>query len=125
MFGDKLFNDDMTKEDLEIKQHLFEEQQQQLETNVEKLSKFIEEPFDSFTEDMEIRMQVINLSMITDNLCKKMYECIETDLLGSLQFGKITLAPYHSKGIEKATKLPVSWAAKPTDSLHQITSRTH
>ncbi|GJU65665.1 probable E3 ubiquitin-protein ligase ARI2 isoform X1, partial [Tanacetum coccineum] len=109
MFGDELFNDEMTKEDLEIKQHLFEDQQQQLETNVEKLSKFIEEPFDSFTEDkiMEIRMQVINLSVITDNLCKKMYECIETELLGSLQFGIHNIAPYHSKGIEKATELHV------------------
>ncbi|PWA45928.1 RING/U-box superfamily protein [Artemisia annua] len=68
MFGHKVFNDEMTKEDLEIKQHLFEEQQQHLTTNVEKLSKFIEEPFDSFTQDkiMEIRMQVINLYVITD-----------------------------------------------------------
>ncbi|KAF5814359.1 putative transcription factor C2H2 family [Helianthus annuus] len=114
MFGEELFNDEMTKEDLEIKQHLFEDQQQQLETNVEKLSKFIEEPFDNYSEDriMEIRMQVINLSVITDTLCRKMYECIETDLLGSLQFGIHNIAPYYSKGIEKATELPVSWAAK-------------
>ncbi|XP_071729984.1 probable E3 ubiquitin-protein ligase ARI2 [Rutidosis leptorrhynchoides] len=114
MFGEELFNGEMTKEDVEIKQHLFEDQQQQLETNVEKLSKFIEEPFDKYPEDriMEIRMQVINLSVITDNLCKKMYECIETDLLGSLQFGIHNIAPYYSKGIEKATELPVSWAAK-------------
>ena len=74
MFGDDLFNDEMTKEEREIKQHLFEDQQQQLEANVEKLSKFIEEPFDQYEEDKvrEIRMQVINLSVITDNLCKKM-----------------------------------------------------
>ncbi|KAI3702486.1 hypothetical protein L6452_28224 [Arctium lappa] len=118
MFGDELFNDEMTKEDLEIKQHLFEDQQQQLETNVEKLSKFIEEPFDQYPDDriMDIRMQVINLSVITDTLCKKMYECIEADLLGSLQFGIHNIAPYHSKGIEKATELTVSWAAKSCDS---------
>nr|GEW99088.1 probable E3 ubiquitin-protein ligase ARI2 [Tanacetum cinerariifolium] len=30
MFGDELFKDEMTKEDLELKQHLFEDQQQQL-----------------------------------------------------------------------------------------------
>lgn len=73
MFGDELFNDEMTKEEREIKQHLFEDQQQQLEGNVEKLSKFLEEPFDQFSEDkvMEIRMQVINLSVITDTLCQK------------------------------------------------------
>lgn len=74
MFGDDLFNDEMTRQEREIKQHLFEDQQQQLEENVEKLSKFIEEPFDQYEEDKvrDIRMQVINLSVITDNLCKKM-----------------------------------------------------
>ncbi|KAL4581252.1 hypothetical protein LXL04_017462 [Taraxacum kok-saghyz] len=115
MFGDELFGDEMTKEDVEIKQHLFEDQQQQLESNVEKLSKFVEEPFDQdqYGEEriMEIRMQVINLSVITDTLCKKMYECIETDLLGSLQFGIHNIAPYYSKGIEKATQLSVTWTA--------------
>lgn len=74
MFGDDLFKDEMTDKEREIKQNLFEDQQQQLEANVEKLSKFVEEPFDQFAEDkvMQIRMQVINLSVITDNLCKKM-----------------------------------------------------
>lgn len=74
MFGEDLFKDEMTKEEREIKQNLFEDQQQQLEANVEKLSKFIEEPFDEYGEGqiMEIRMQVINLSVITDTLCKKM-----------------------------------------------------
>ncbi|KAK9286988.1 hypothetical protein L1049_015396 [Liquidambar formosana] len=107
MFGDELFKDEMTKEEREIKQHLFEDQQQQLEANVEKLSKFIEEPFDRYSEDkvMEIRMQVINLSVITDTLCKKMYECIENDLLGSLQLGTHNIAPYKSKGIERASEL--------------------
>lgn len=33
------------------------------------------------------------------------YECIENDLLGSLLFGIHNIAPYHSKGIEKATEL--------------------
>lgn len=74
MFGDELFRDEMTKEEIELKQHLFEDQQQQLEENVEKLSKYLEEPFEQYSDDkvMHIRMQVINLSVITDNLCKKM-----------------------------------------------------
>lgn len=74
MFGDELFKGEMTEEEREIKQNLFEDQQQQLEANVEKLSKCIEEPFDQFPEEqvMDIRMQVINLCVITDNLCKKM-----------------------------------------------------
>lgn len=111
MFGDDLFKDEMTLEERELKQHLFEDQQQQLEANVEKLSKFIEEPFDEYPVDkiMEIRMQVINLSVITDKLCKKMYECIENDLLGSLQLAIHNIAPYKSKGVERASELSVSW----------------
>lgn len=107
MFSDDLFKDEMTKKEREIKQHLFEDQQQQLEENVEKLSKFIEEPFDEYSVDkiLEIRMQVINLSVITDNLCKKIYECIENDLLGSLQLGIHNIAPYKSKGVEKASEI--------------------
>ncbi|KAK8613761.1 hypothetical protein V6N13_101517 [Hibiscus sabdariffa] len=109
MFGEELFKDEMTDEEREIKQHLFEDQQQQLEANVEKLSKFLAEPFDQYTDDkvMEIRMHVINLSVIIDNLCKKMYECIENDLLGSLQRNTHNIAPYKSKGIEKASELAV------------------
>ncbi|KAM3743043.1 hypothetical protein ACB098_07G115400 [Castanea mollissima] len=97
--------------------HLFEDQQQQLEGNVEKLSKFLEEPFDQYSEDkvMEIRMQVINLSVITDTLCQKVYECIENDLLGSLQYGNHNIAPYKSKGIEKATELTACWKANNSD----------
>lgn len=74
MFGDDLFKDEMTEKQREIKQHLFEDQQQQLESNVEKLSKFLEEPFDEYPEEqvMQIRMHVINLSVVIDSLCKKM-----------------------------------------------------
>ncbi|KAE8008459.1 hypothetical protein FH972_004970 [Carpinus fangiana] len=117
MFGDELFKDEMTQEEREIKQHLFEDQQQQLEANVEKLSKFLEEPFDQYGEDkvMEIRMQVINLSVITDTLCQKLYDCIENDLLASLQFGSHNIAPYKSKGIERASELTTSWKANNSD----------
>ncbi|KAH9695876.1 putative E3 ubiquitin-protein ligase ARI1 [Citrus sinensis] len=113
MFGEELFKDEMTDEEREIKQHLFEDQQQQLEANVEKLSKFLEEPFDQYPDDkvMEIRMQVINLSVITDTLCKKMYECIENDLLGCLQLGTHNIARYQSKGIERASELSTCWTS--------------
>ncbi|XP_015902896.2 probable E3 ubiquitin-protein ligase ARI2 [Ziziphus jujuba] len=117
MFGDELFKDEMSTEEMEIKQHLFEDQQQQLEANVEKLSKFLEAPFDQYNEDrvMEIRMQVINLSAITDTLCQKMYECIENDLLGSLQVGIHSIAPYRSKGIERALELTACWGNTAND----------
>ncbi|KAH6811867.1 RING/U-box superfamily protein [Perilla frutescens var. frutescens] len=114
MFGDDLFKDEMTEKQREIKQHLFEDQQQQLESNVEKLSKFLEEPFDEYPEEqvMQIRMHVINLSVVIDCLCKKMYDCIENELLGSLEFTIHSIAPYHSNGIEKAEELTIGWTAQ-------------
>ncbi|KAL8027722.1 hypothetical protein ABFS82_14G111400 [Erythranthe guttata] len=113
MFGDELFKDEMTEKVRETKQHLFEDQQQQLESNVEKLSKFLEEPFDEYSEErvMQMKMQVLDLSAITDSLCKKMYECIENDLLAPLQFTTHNIAPYQSN-IEKAGELTVGWSAQ-------------
>lgn len=40
------------------------------------------------------------------------YDCIESDLLGSLQLGIHNIAPYKSKGIEKASELTVCWVNK-------------
>ncbi|GLT85877.1 hypothetical protein SLE2022_040500 [Rubroshorea leprosula] len=122
MFGDEIFRDEMTIEGREIKQHLFEDQQQQLESNVEKLSKFLEEPFDQYADDkvMEIRMQVINLTVIIDELCKKMYDCIENDLLCSIQVGNHSIAPYKSKGIEKASELSACWNSKVSSTVDKL-----
>ncbi|XP_010526933.1 PREDICTED: probable E3 ubiquitin-protein ligase ARI2 [Tarenaya hassleriana] len=105
MFKNAQFKNEMMPREREIKQHLFEDQQQQLEGSVEKLSKLLEEPFEQYTEDkvLDIRIKVINLSVTVDTLCKKMYECIENELLGSLQVGVHNIAPYKSKGIERAS----------------------
>ncbi|XP_058220919.1 probable E3 ubiquitin-protein ligase ARI1 isoform X1 [Rhododendron vialii] len=107
MFGHELFQNEMTEEEREIKQNLFEDQQQQFEANVEKLSMVLEEPFEEYTEDKvtETRMKVLNLSYLVDNLCRTLYECIENDLLGALQHGSHNIAPYKSTGAEKASKL--------------------
>ncbi|KAL1563982.1 putative E3 ubiquitin-protein ligase ari2 [Salvia divinorum] len=93
----------MKEKESGLKWHFFEDHQQQLESNVEKLSEILEEPFDEYGDEQvrQIRIQVIDLSVIADSLCRRMYECIENDLLGSLQI----IAPYQSKGIEKAGEL--------------------
>ncbi|XP_021718700.1 probable E3 ubiquitin-protein ligase ARI2 isoform X1 [Chenopodium quinoa] len=107
MFGNELFRNEMTKEDREIKKNLFEDQQQQLEANIEKLSMCLEEPFHTLDDDkvLETRMRIITMMTIVDNLCRKMYECIEGDLLGSLQHTIHIIAPYRSKGLEKASEI--------------------
>ncbi|MQL93200.1 hypothetical protein Taro_025840 [Colocasia esculenta] len=108
--------DEMTQEEREIKQNLFENQQQQLECNVERLSKSLMEPFDELSEEeiLRIRMNIINLSVLVDQLCHKMYECIENDLLGALRNTTHNIAPYRSKGIERASELTVRCDAEPT-----------
>ena len=74
MFGDELFHNEMSKEEKVIKQNLFEDQQQQLEGNVEKLSMCLEEPFHTFEDDRvkETRMSIITMTSIVDSLCRKM-----------------------------------------------------
>lgn len=74
MFGDELFKDEMTSEERDLKQNLFEDQQQQLESNVEKLSMFLEKDFQDFSDEevMENMKHVINLSSVIDRLCKQM-----------------------------------------------------
>jgi len=74
MFGDELFKDEMTAQERELKRNLFEDQQQQLESNVEKLSMFLEKDFQDFSDDevMDTMKHVINLSNVVDKLCKLM-----------------------------------------------------
>jgi ariadne-1 len=74
MFGDKLFKEEMSEAEREIKQNLFEDQQQQLEANVERLSEILPESFKSlqYGKVMKRRMQIITLSTVIDDLCKKM-----------------------------------------------------
>lgn len=108
MFGDDLFKDEITPENNEIYQNLFEDQQQQLEAKIERLSKTIETPFELNVNDSQvakIRLEVINLSSVTDKLCRQMYECIENDLLGKLQLSTHHIAKFNSKGAQKALEM--------------------
>lgn len=58
-----------------MRQNLFEEQQQQLEFNIEKLSGDLETNFQDISDEkiIETMGRVINTSAIVDGLCKKMY----------------------------------------------------
>lgn len=81
MFGNDLFKDDVSEEQNAINQNLFEDQQQQLEETVERLSnlvKQVETPMELRSELktehlQDIRLQVINLTTLTDGLCRRMY----------------------------------------------------
>nr|GEW72627.1 probable E3 ubiquitin-protein ligase ARI2 [Tanacetum cinerariifolium] len=104
MFNHAYLSDEMTKVDRNSKKNLFEDQQQQLATYIERLSHFLEEPFDDGTaeEVLEItRTNIINLSRVSDNLCKHLYNCIDNEILYYLTTS-INIAPYRSKGANKA-----------------------
>ncbi|XP_073021546.1 probable E3 ubiquitin-protein ligase ARI2 isoform X3 [Primulina eburnea] len=107
MFGGVLFKNEMTQEETAIKQSLFEYHQQQLEKNIEGLSMFLEKPFEKYPaqEVLEIRMKIIALTSATNNLCEKLYDCIDNELLGPLQQTTHIIAPYRSGGVEKASEI--------------------
>jgi len=46
--------------------------------------------------------------MIGNSYIECKYECIDNDLLDSINLGSVhSIAPYKSKGIERASELPV------------------
>ncbi|KAF4386572.1 hypothetical protein F8388_006527 [Cannabis sativa] len=106
MFGEENFNRNLSAEEKLIKLNLFENQQQQLEANVEVLSSFLEEPFDTYPSHklMLVKIKILDLSRTVDNICKKLYECIENDLLSSLLKAS-GIASYKSTGVNKALEL--------------------
>ncbi|KAL3840344.1 hypothetical protein ACJIZ3_024935 [Penstemon smallii] len=107
VFGDELFKIEMSSNEMTIKQNLFEDQQHQLEVHVERLKMFLEKLFAEYSEEnlLKTRLEVINISKVVDNLCKKLYDCIENELLGPLQQATYRIAPYRSNDVEKAAKL--------------------
>ncbi|KAG9150384.1 hypothetical protein Leryth_014562 [Lithospermum erythrorhizon] len=111
MFGDELLNE-MTPEERQIKQNLFEDHQQQLEANLEKLSKVLEEEFSDYSDDnlCKTKMRITALSDMIDKFCRGLYEFIDNDLLGPVQ--AIHIAPYTSNGAEKAATLHGEQPAK-------------
>ncbi|XP_038970263.1 probable E3 ubiquitin-protein ligase ARI1 isoform X2 [Phoenix dactylifera] len=106
MFGDELFKDEISLQEREIKQDLFEDQQQQLESYVDILSIFLDNEFHKLTDEelINTRARIINLSQIVDNLCKEMYKCIENKLLYPLKC-PVSIAPYNSAGLKGASEL--------------------
>lgn len=72
MFGDELAGNDLKNK--ETRQDLFEDQQQQLESCVEKLAMELERNFYQVAPGnaADLRFRVISLSRILDNCCRSM-----------------------------------------------------
>ncbi|CAL8462233.1 g1764 [Coccomyxa elongata] len=98
MFGNAMFREEITPDQNAINQNLFEDQQQQLEAEVERLSGLVEMGPERIgkVED-QLRLQVINSTININKRLVNLYELIENDLLGSLQFSVGYIAPYGGK----------------------------
>ncbi|KAK9817712.1 hypothetical protein WJX72_001099 [[Myrmecia] bisecta] len=116
MFGNEMFRDEITPDQNKINQNLFEDQQQQLEAEVERLSGLIETPIDKMNGDM--RLRVINSTVNIDKRIVKMYELVENDLLGKLQFSVNYIAPYKGQSTLRAADgaTELASAAMPSSS---------
>ena len=72
MFGE--FGEEIPEQEREMRKILFEDHQQQLEAHIEWLSSCLEKKFEDSPVDkiMEMRMQIITLTVLVDKLCGKL-----------------------------------------------------
>ncbi|KAG2497384.1 hypothetical protein HYH03_004542 [Edaphochlamys debaryana] len=96
-FGGEMYKEDFSEQDNKRNQDLFEEQQQRLEGEVERLSGLVEECSESLTIDSDARVRVINSTVSIESRIVKFFEMIETDLYGRLQSCSAQIAVYHPK----------------------------
>ncbi|CAI9093640.1 OLC1v1029189C1 [Oldenlandia corymbosa var. corymbosa] len=80
MFGDNLYKDGLTEEQRELKQCLFEMQQQHLEAMAEKLSLLL---LSNRSEGS--RMEILDLSRTTEKYCRRFYDCFRNNELVPIQ----------------------------------------
>ena len=92
MFSD-MFKDHISKDQNAINQNLFEDQQQQLETEVERLSGMVQD-LDKKRVGKELRLTVINSSVNLETRSRKLYDLVDNDLLGPLDMQTACIAPY-------------------------------
>mmetsp|Transcript_37117 Transcript_37117/g.94848 ORF Transcript_37117/g.94848 Transcript_37117/m.94848 type:complete len:608 (-) Transcript_37117:139-1962(-) len=93
MFSD-MFQHVISRDQNKLNQNLFEDQQQQLEGEVERLSGFVQNMDDAQMIDREFRLSVINSTVNVDIRSSKLYDLVEKDLLGPLDMPTAAIAPY-------------------------------
>lgn len=92
---------------LTVAKNLFEDQQEQLEQHVERLSELLAgadvaampEP-----EIVQVKQKAVTLAKTVERLCGEMYKCIQDELL-TLLVDPLTIAAYRPDGPDKAEEL--------------------
>nr|CAB3498603.1 unnamed protein product [Digitaria exilis] len=89
------------------RQSLFEDYQEQVERNVEKLSELLgKDVMDMPDEDIvKVRQNAVNLVRVGETHCGKMYGCIQDELLPML-VEPMSIASFQPGGPSKAAELP-------------------
>lgn len=95
MFGGELYSEEISPEQNDVNKNLFEDQQQQLEAEAERLSHLINTPEAAMTDT--VRLSIINSATNVERRVFNLYKLIENELLGQLQVSPNDIAPY--KGI--------------------------
>ncbi|GMH39326.1 hypothetical protein BSKO_07224 [Bryopsis sp. KO-2023] len=97
MFGNEMFRDEITEDQNKINQNLFEDQQQMLEQELERVSGLIQEAQSSANKRTDLRMLVINSKDSIEKRMINLYKTIEGDILTQLSDSCGNIAPYIGK----------------------------
>jgi len=107
MFGGELRMQPAGRAGLAVARNLFEDQQEQLEQHVERLSELIAGADAVAMPEAEIvqaKQKAVTLVKTVERLCGEMYKCIQDELL-TLLVEPMTIAAYRPDGPDKAEEL--------------------
>ena len=107
MFGGELRMQPAGRAGLAVVRNLFEDQQEQLEQHVERLSELLAGADVVAMPEAEIvqaKQKAVTLAKTVERLCGEMYKCIQDELL-TLLVEPMTIAAYRPDGPNKAEEL--------------------
>eukprot|EP00775_Hariotina_reticulata_P013428 gene13428-13556_t len=92
-FGGQMYADDFDEDQNKVNQNLFEDAQEMLAAEVERLSGLVERAKE-LQLDAQLRLDVINSSVNIHTRIVKFFELVENDLYGKLQSSSAQIAVY-------------------------------
>ncbi|KAF6250673.1 hypothetical protein COO60DRAFT_1471727 [Scenedesmus sp. NREL 46B-D3] len=92
-FGGQLYAEEFSEDENRVNQNLFEDSQEMLWGEVERLSGLVERAKE-LTLDPQLRLDVINSSVNIHTRILKFFELVENDLYGKLQSSSAQIAVY-------------------------------
>ncbi|CAL4943261.1 unnamed protein product [Urochloa decumbens] len=107
MFGGDLRMQPRVRAGLGVAKNLFEDQQEQLEQHVERLSELLAGADVVVMPEAEIvqaKQKAVTFVKTVERLCGEMYKCIQDELV-TLLVEPVTIAPYRPDGPDKAEEL--------------------